>query len=109
VRFFLAEAPSAQAAFHDGVELTEHLWLTPSMALEEYEKGKIGMVLPQIMTLEDISRFKTVEDAIASAKARRVPANLTKIKRIKDEDVEVMPDGTVFDRRPPVYSWPSKE
>ena len=108
VRFFLAEAPSAQAAFHDGVELTEHLWLTPSRALEEYEKGKIGMVLPQIMTLEDISRFKTVEDAIASAKARRVPANLTKIKRIKDEDVEVMPDGTVFERRPPVYSWPTK-
>jgi 8-oxo-dGTP pyrophosphatase MutT (NUDIX family) len=108
VRFFLAEAPSAQAAFHDGVELTEHLWLTPSRALEEYEKGKIGMVLPQIMTLEDISRFKTVEDAVASAKARRVPANLTKIKRIKDEDVEVMPDGTVFDRRPPVYSWPDK-
>jgi 8-oxo-dGTP pyrophosphatase MutT (NUDIX family) len=109
VRFFLAEAPSAQAAFHDGVELTEHLWLTPSRALEEYEKGKIGMVLPQIMTLEDISRFKTVEEALASAKARRVPANLTKIKRIKDEDVEVMPDGTVFERRPPVYSWPTKE
>ncbi len=108
VRFFLAEAPAAQAVIHDGVELTEHLWLTPSRALEEYEKGKIGMVLPQIMTLEDISRFKTVEEAIASAKARRVPANLTKIKRINDEDVEVMPDGTVFERRPPVYSWPDK-
>ena len=108
VRFFLAETPSGQAALHDGVELMEHIWLTPSRALEEYEKGKIGMVLPQIMTLEDISRFRTVEDAVASAKARRVPANLTKIKRIKDEDVEVMPDGTVFERRPPVYSWPDK-
>jgi 8-oxo-dGTP pyrophosphatase MutT (NUDIX family) len=109
VRFFVTEAPEAQAVIHDGVELTEHLWLTPSRALEEYEKGKIGMVLPQIMTLEDISRFRTVEEAIASAKARRVPANLTKIKRINDEDVEVMPDGTVFERRPPVYSWPAKE
>jgi 8-oxo-dGTP pyrophosphatase MutT (NUDIX family) len=109
VRFFVAEAPLAQAVIHDGVELTEHLWLTPSRALEEYEKGKIGMVLPQIMTLVDVSRFKTVEEAIASAKARRVPANLTKIKRINDDDVEVMPDGTVFERRPPVYSWPSKE
>jgi hypothetical protein len=109
VRFFVAEAPSGQAAIHDGMELMEHIWLTPSRALEEYEKGKIGMVLPQIMTLEEISRFRTVEEAIASAKARRVPANLTKIKRINDEDVEVMPDGTVFERRPPVYSWPSKE
>ena len=109
VRFFLAEAPAGQAAIHDGMELMEHIWLTPSRALEEYEKGKIGMVLPQIMTLEDITRFRTVEEAIASAKARRVPANLTKIKRINDEDVEVMPDGSVFERRPPVYSWPSKE
>jgi 8-oxo-dGTP pyrophosphatase MutT (NUDIX family) len=109
VRFFLAEAPSGQAAIHDGVELTEHLWLSPSRALEEYEKGKMGMVLPQIMTLVDVSRFKTVEEAIASAKARRVPANLTKIKRINDADVEVMPDGTVFERRPPVYSWPDEK
>jgi hypothetical protein len=38
-----------------------------------------------------------------------VPANLTKIRRIGGADVEVMPDGTVFDRRPPVYSWPDKE
>jgi hypothetical protein len=56
----------------------------------------------------DVSRFKTVEEAIASATARRVPANLTKIRRINDEDVEVMPDGSVFERRPPVYSWPDK-
>jgi 8-oxo-dGTP pyrophosphatase MutT (NUDIX family) len=109
VRFFVVEAPQAQAVVHDGVELTEHLWLTPSRALEEYEQGKIGMVLPQIMTLVDISRFKTVEEAVTSAKTRRVAANLTKIKRINDDDVEVMPDGTVFERRPPVYSWPTKE
>jgi 8-oxo-dGTP pyrophosphatase MutT (NUDIX family) len=109
VRFFVTEAPEAQAVIHDGVELTEHLWLTPSRALEDYEKGKIGMVLPQIMTLEDISRFRTVEAAVSSARQRRVPANLTKIKRINDEDVEVMPDGTVFERRPPVYSWPDEK
>jgi len=109
VRFFVTEAPEGQAVIHDGVELTEHLWLSPSRALEEYEQGKIGMVLPQIMTLVDISRFKTVEEAVTSAKTRRVPANLTKIKRINDDDVEVMPDGTVFERRPPVYSWPDKQ
>jgi 8-oxo-dGTP pyrophosphatase MutT (NUDIX family) len=109
VRFFVAEAPSEQAVVHDGVELTEHVWLTPSRALEEYEQGKIGMVLPQIMTLVDLSRFKTVEEAIASAKTRRVPSNLTKIRRMNGEDVEVMPDGTVFERRPPVYSWPEKQ
>lgn len=109
VRFFVTEAPTAQAVVHDGVELTEHLWLRPSVALEDYERGKIGMVLPQIMTLVDVSRFKTVEEVIASARRRTVPANLTKIMRIEGEDVEVMPDGTVFERRPPVYSWPDKK
>jgi hypothetical protein len=109
VRFFVTEAPEGQAVIHDGVELTEHLWLSPSRALEEYEKGKIGMVLPQIMTLADISRFKSVEEAVATARQCRVPANLTKIKRIDDKDVEVMPDGAVFERRPPVYSWPEKQ
>lgn len=109
VRFFVAEAPADQAVVHDGVELTEHLWMRPSAALEEYEKGRIGMVLPQIMTLVDISRFRTVEEALAAAKNRQVPANLTKIRKIGGADVEVMPDGTVFDRRPPVYSWPDKQ
>jgi hypothetical protein len=109
VRFFMAEAPVDQAVEHDGVELTEHLWLRPSVALEQYEKGEIGMVLPQIMTLVELSRFRTVEEALAAARNRHVPANLTKIRRIGGADVEVMPDGSVFDRRPPVYSWPEKE
>ena len=108
VRFFVTDAPAGQAVIHDGVELTEHIWLSPSRALEEYESGRIGMVLPQIMTLADISRFKSVEEAVVAARQCRVPANLTKIKRIDDKDVEVMPDGAVFERRPPVYSWPDK-
>ena len=108
VRFFVAAAPADQAVIHDGVELTEHLWLRPSAALEEYEKGRIGMVLPQIMTLVDISRFRTVEEAVTAAERRHVPAILTKIRRIGDADVEVMPDGTAYERRPPVYSWPKK-
>jgi len=109
VRFFVTEAPEGQTVIHDGVELTEHFWLSPSRALEEYENGKFGMVLPQIMTLVDISRFKSVEEAVAAARQCLVPANLTKIRRIDDKDVEVMPDGAVFERRPPVYSWPGKE
>lgn len=109
VRFFLAEAPAAQAVNHDGKELTQHRWFTPAEALEEYEKGRIGLVLPQIMTLVDVSRFRTVGEALAAATDRKVPANLTKIRRIGGADVEVMPDGSVFERRPPVYSWPGKE
>jgi hypothetical protein len=38
-----------------------------------------------------------------------VPATLTKIKRIDGKDVEVMPDGSCFENRPPVYSWPDQK
>ena len=108
VRFFVTEAPEDQSVVHDGVELTDHAWMRPSLALADYEAGKIGMVLPQIITLEELSRFKTVEEVIASARTRHVPATLTKIVQMDGKDVEVMPDGTIFENRPPVYSWPDE-
>jgi 8-oxo-dGTP pyrophosphatase MutT (NUDIX family) len=109
VRFFATEAPAGQTVICDGVELTDHVWLRPCVALKDYEMGKIGMVLPQIMTLVELSRFKTVAEVIVSVRERNIPAHLTKIKNIDGKDVEVMPDGTVFETRPPVYSWPDEK
>jgi 8-oxo-dGTP pyrophosphatase MutT (NUDIX family) len=109
VRFFVTRAPEDQTVMHDGVELTGHCWMRPSEALKLYDQGKLDMVLPQIMTLEDIAHFKTIEDIINSAQKRHIPATLTKIKRIDGKDVEVMPDGTVFENRPPVYAWPDED
>lgn len=109
VRFFVAQAPADQTVMHDGFELTGHCWLRPSEALKRYEQGQLDMVLPQIMTLQDIARFKTIVEAVDSAKKRHVPATLTQIRRIDGRDVEVMPDGTVFENRPPVYSWPDQD
>jgi len=103
VRFFITEAPAQQSVVCNGVELTDHIWLRPSVALKEYDAGRIGMVLPQIMTLVELSRFPTIAEAIAAVSERNIPANLTKIKQIDGRDVEVMPDGTGLSIRPPVY------
>ena len=103
VRFFVTPVPEEQTAVCDGVELTHHSWLSPSVALADYEAGKIGMVLPQIVTLRDLARFQTVEDVIRTAARRLVPATLTKIVQVDGRAVEVMPDETVFTHRPPVY------
>ena len=108
VRFFLAETPEGQEVMHDGMELTEHVWINPRKALDLYEKREFGMVLPQLMTLMELSQFKTVDDAIRSTKGKKVPANLTKIKKIEGRDVEVMPDGSAFKGRLPVYKWINK-
>lgn len=109
VRFFVTEAPSDQTVIHDGVELTDHIWIRPVEAIRQYEQGRLDMILPQIMTLEDIKHFKTAAEVIDAAQKRHIPVTLTKIKRIDGKDVEVMPDGSGFEGRPPVYAWPDKE
>lgn len=109
VRFFVTPFPAGQAVSHDGVELTSHVWLRPAEALKNYETGKIGMVLPQIVTIQELSRFKTVEEVILSAEKRHVQATLTRMVQMDDKYVEVMPDGEVFHHRPPVYSWPDEK
>jgi 8-oxo-dGTP pyrophosphatase MutT (NUDIX family) len=109
VRFFVTQYPAGQTVICDGIELTDHVWLRPSVALKDYETGKLGMVLPQIMTLVELARFKTFEEVIASVQEKNIPAHLTKIKNIDGRDVEVMPDGTVFEIRPPVYPWPDEK
>lgn len=109
VRFFIAHAPAKQAVSHDGVELTGHVWLRPAEALRQYQQGRLDMVLPQIMTLEEIAHFREASQAIEYARHRHVPATLTKIQRIDGRDVEVMPDGTVYENRPPTYSWPGED
>ncbi len=103
VRFFAAEVPAGQIAFYDGVELTDQRWIRPRAALADYEAGKIGMVLPQIITLQELCRFQTPGEVIASARQRYISATLTRIIQMDGKEVEVMPDGTVFKNRPPVY------
>jgi len=105
----VTEIPPDQDVMHDGVELTGHIWIRPSEALRQYEEGILDMVLPQIMTLEEMKRCRTVAEVIDSVRKRNISATLTKIQRIGGKDVEVMPDGSVFESRPPVYAWPDKE
>lgn len=109
VRFFVTHLPEGQNAASDGVELTAHSWLTPADALKDYEEGRIGMVLPQIATLEELIGFRTVEETISFAKNRPAPSTLTKILWMDGKAVEVMPDGSVFENRPPVYPPPGNK
>ena len=104
VRFFIAKAPDNQKALHDGIELTEHVWISPQKAIHEYEQRNFDIVLPTIMTLSELCKYKTVDDAISSTyKKKEVPAILTEMVEIDDRLVEVMPDGEVFTGRPPEY------
>lgn len=101
VRFFLAEAPEHQEAHHDGVELTDHVWRTPGDILEDSRRGRFNMVLPTLLTIEELCTYRTLEEAIRSTKNRVVEGILT---RMIEEDgiiVEYTPDGRAFRNLPP--------
>jgi len=72
-RFFLAAAPPRQAALHDGVETTDHVWISPARALERNRRGDFAMLPPTLFNLVELREYATVEEALASAAAREVP------------------------------------
>jgi 8-oxo-dGTP pyrophosphatase MutT (NUDIX family) len=75
-RFFLAPMPAGQVARHDNHEATESAWLTPREALRQYWDGQIELAPPQIMSLAHLSRYSSVEDALAHACGQTPPVIL---------------------------------
>jgi len=64
-RFFVAEAPPAQASAHDALELVEHVWLPPANATE------LKLLHPTRVTLQTLSRFDRVATLLAWARSQR--------------------------------------
>ena len=52
--FFLAEAPEAHLAVHDGQEAVESIWITPAQALAETATGKYKLVFATAKNLEKL-------------------------------------------------------
>lgn len=101
-RFFVAEAPANQEALHDGLELTKHVWVTPREALERFEEETFNMVVPTVMTLEELDRYLTVEEAINSVPKSNIESHCIKVEADgKDGIVVYAPDGRIFRQRPP--------
>jgi len=68
-RFFIAAAPKAQTAAHDGAELVEQLWIAPAEALAR--RASLKLLTPTQKSLETVARFATVAEAMAWAAAPR--------------------------------------
>jgi 8-oxo-dGTP pyrophosphatase MutT (NUDIX family) len=101
VRFFVAEAPEKQEALHDGIELTKHTWISPREALDRFHEGKCSMVLPTLMTMEELSRHETIDAVIRATKGKKIEGILTRMLDDGGEIVEYMPDGQAFRGLPP--------
>jgi hypothetical protein len=73
-RFLVARAPAGQEAIADGSETVSCAWYTPSAALAAYEAGRIALMPPTVRTLDDLSRFTSVDAVLEDAAARVVRA-----------------------------------
>ena len=91
-RFYIAEAPPAQVALHDGVEAVDTIWVTPADALAGGDDGRFTIIYPTRRNLELLAQSATAGEAIAGARART-------IERIEPwvEDVDGVPHLVISD------------
>jgi 8-oxo-dGTP pyrophosphatase MutT (NUDIX family) len=90
-RFFLARFPSGQEASYDQKETTAEIWITPRKALEENLKGKVVLSPPTLKTLEDLARFKTIDDLFNSLIKTEIQPILPILTKILDESFILFP------------------
>ena len=70
--FFVAEAPSDAEPTVDGSECVDWLWIRPQAALDLHRDDELMLVFPTIKHLEQLARFRSVSEALETARASRV-------------------------------------
>ena len=101
VRFFVAEMPANQEAIHDGIELMRHVWITPQEILDDYNRQEFNMVVPTLVTIEELARYNTIREVIASTENKAIDTILTVMTEEDGGIVEYTPNGRIFKNMPP--------
>ena len=71
-RFYLARAPEGQAGVHDEQELVSSHWTTVPDAFAAVARGEIKIVFVTRSNLGLLAKSRTVDEALAAARARTV-------------------------------------
>ena len=96
-RFFLARYPSGQEASHDQKETTAGIWLTPQKALEENLKGDVILSPPTLKTLEDLSRFKSIDEVFNSQRKEDIRPILPILTKVTSGPLIIFPWDPEYD------------
>jgi 8-oxo-dGTP pyrophosphatase MutT (NUDIX family) len=90
-RFFLACHPEGQEATYDQKETTIGVWFTPRKALEENLKEEAALSPPTLKTLEDLSRFRNMDEVFDSLKRNEIRPILPVLTKISNDPVIIFP------------------
>jgi 8-oxo-dGTP pyrophosphatase MutT (NUDIX family) len=61
--FYRVDAPVGQVADHDGIEMSDSMWVTPDDVLRRADAGEVMVVPPTRRNLEALSAFATAAEA----------------------------------------------
>lgn len=89
--FFVAEAPAGADPSCDGEECVDLRWMRPGDALAAYRAGELSLVFPTIKHLEQLAEFHSVEQALDTARSRKVEPVMPKILMHKEAAEIVLP------------------
>ncbi len=78
-RFFLARFPKRQLPFHDTMEMTESLWLSPGDALERHRAEKLLLMPPTLKTVVDLNEFASTDDLFSATATRHITPMLPQL------------------------------
>jgi 8-oxo-dGTP pyrophosphatase MutT (NUDIX family) len=95
--FFLTEAPPGADPRCDGQECVDLRWLRPADALDAYRKGELALVFPTIKHLEQLAEFESVEQALDTARNRKVEPVMPRIVMGEETVQVVLPGEPGFD------------
>lgn len=71
-RFFMTRVPPRQTPAHDDTETTHSAWIRPADAIAQAIDGDILLPPPTWTTLRELESFRSVDDALAWARPRRI-------------------------------------
>ena len=77
--FFTARTPPGQEASHDGIESTNHVWLSPEEAVAQSRRGERSIIFPTRCNLESLCGFDGCDEALAASRNRPVPPVMPRI------------------------------
>jgi 8-oxo-dGTP pyrophosphatase MutT (NUDIX family) len=95
--FYLAAAPDGQDGQCDGSECVDLRWITPAGALAEHAEERLMLVFPTIRTLQRLTAFDSVEDAMTTARETETDSIQPRVVQRGDETLVVLPGEPGYD------------
>ena len=99
-RFFMMRVPPEQVPVHDEAETTHSAWLTPSAAIAQALSDTLVLPPPTWTTVRELEAFRTVDDALGWARARRVVRREPKVVARDGVRMLLLPGDPDYDADP---------